>query len=42
MKTIEQINEKIKRGEAVVMTAEEVVQLARESSVKEVAKKSMS
>jgi len=39
VKTVEQINEKIKRGEAVVMTAEEVVQLARESSVKEVAKK---
>ncbi len=37
MKTIEQINEKIKSGKAVVLTAEEVVQLAKSSSPKQIA-----
>nr|MBP9518528.1 hypothetical protein [Fervidobacterium sp.] len=39
MKDIEEINEKIKRGDAVILTAEEVVKMAKESSVKEVAQK---
>ncbi|MEN3007601.1 homocysteine biosynthesis protein [Pseudothermotoga sp.] len=39
MKTIEQINEKILKGEAVVLTAEEVVKMAKQEGVKEVAKK---
>ena len=37
MKTVDEINEKIKRGEAVVLTAEEVVELAREKSPKKIA-----
>ena len=39
MKTISEINEKIRAGTAVVLTAEEVVQMAREQGVKETAKK---
>lgn len=39
MRTIEQINEKILKGEAVVLTAEEVVKMAKQEGVKEVAKK---
>lgn len=38
-KTIEEINEKIKKGKAVVLTAEEVKQLANKTSAKEIAKK---
>lgn len=37
MKTVDEINEKIKRGEAVVLTAEEVVKLAREASPEKIA-----
>jgi uncharacterized protein (DUF39 family) len=36
-KTIEEINEKIKRGKAVVVTAEEVISLAKEKGVKKAA-----
>ncbi|MGJ8454065.1 homocysteine biosynthesis protein [Pseudothermotoga sp. U03pept] len=39
MKTIEEINEKIKSGKAVVLTAEEVVQLAKGSKPQEIVKK---
>ncbi|AEH50618.1 homocysteine biosynthesis protein [Pseudothermotoga thermarum] len=39
MRTIEEINKKIKEGKVVVLTAEEVVNMAKETSVKEVAKK---
>lgn len=39
MRTIEEINKKILSGEAVVLTAEEVVRLAKEEGVKEVARK---
>ena len=39
MKSIAEINEKIKSGTAVVLTAEEVVQMAREQGVKETAKR---
>jgi len=39
MKTIEEINDKIRSGQAVILTAEEVVQMARESSPKEIAEK---
>ena len=39
MKTIEEINAKIRSGQAVVLTAEEVVQMAKESSPKEIAEK---
>lgn len=39
MRTIEQINEKILKGEAVVLTAEEVVKMAKQEGVKGVAKK---
>ncbi|KAF2958693.1 hypothetical protein AS159_03170 [Thermotoga sp. Ku-13t] len=39
MRTIEEINKKILNGEAVVLTAEEVVRLAKEEGVKEVARK---
>ena len=39
MRTIEEINEKIKSGKAVVVTAEEVPQLARRIGIKEAAKK---
>ncbi len=37
MKTCEEINEKIRKGQAVVLTAEEVVALGREKGVKHVA-----
>ena len=36
-KTIEEINRKIKRGEAVVVTAEEIIDLAREKGIKKAA-----
>lgn len=39
MKTIEEINAKIRSGQAVVLTAEEVVQMAKESSPKAIAEK---
>lgn len=39
MKTVEEINEKIKKGTAVVLTAEEVVGLAKEEGVSAAAKK---
>ena len=39
MKTIEEINERIKRGQAVVMTAEEVVAMAKEQGVSQTAKR---
>lgn len=39
MKTIEEINEKIKTGKAVVLTAEEVVKMTKEQGVRETAKK---
>jgi len=39
LKDIEEINKKIKCGEAVVLTAEEVVKMAKESGVKEIAEK---
>lgn len=39
MKSIEEINKKILSGEAVVLTAEEVVKLAKEEGVKKVAEK---
>ncbi len=39
MKTIGEINEKIKSGKAVVLTAEEVVAMAKEQGVKETAKR---
>ena len=38
-KTISEINEKISRGEAVVVTAEEVIGLAREQGIKEAARR---
>lgn len=38
-KTIEEINEKIKRGEAVVVTAEEVIDLVEKDGVEETASK---
>ncbi|OPX17974.1 hypothetical protein BXT86_03595 [candidate division WOR-3 bacterium 4484_100] len=38
-KTIDEINKKIKKGEAVVLTAEEVKEMASSSGIKEVAKK---
>ena len=38
-KSYEEINEKIKSGKAVILTAEEVTKMAKESSYKEVAKK---
>jgi uncharacterized protein (DUF39 family) len=38
-KSYEEINEKILKGEAVVITAEEAVKMAKETSFKEVAKK---
>ncbi|MCX7910103.1 MAG: homocysteine biosynthesis protein [Endomicrobia bacterium] len=38
MKTIEEINEKIKQGKVVVLTAEEMIELVREKGVKEAAK----
>jgi uncharacterized protein (DUF39 family) len=36
-KTIEEINEKIKQGKAVVVTAEEIIDIAREKGVKQAA-----
>ncbi len=39
LKTISEINEKIRSGTAVVLTAEEVVRMAREQGVKETAKR---
>lgn len=39
MKSINEINEKIKSGTAVVLTAEEIVKMAREQGVKETAKR---
>lgn len=39
MKSYEEINEKIIKGEAVVVTAEEIVKMSKETSVKEIAKK---
>ncbi|MFC2138033.1 homocysteine biosynthesis protein [Bacteroidota bacterium] len=38
-RTIEEINNKIKQGKAVILTAEEVTKMAKESSVSEVVKK---
>ena len=38
-KTYQQINDKIRRGEAVVLTAEEVSELARSMSPEEIAEK---
>ena len=38
MKTIAEINEKIKKGKAVVVTAEELVELCRKNDVKKIAK----
>ncbi|MBN2520855.1 MAG: homocysteine biosynthesis protein [Bacteroidales bacterium] len=38
-RTVEEINQKIKSGKAVVLTAEEVARMAEETSVSEVAKK---
>jgi len=37
MKTIEEINEKIKKGNVVVVTAEEIIGLVAEKGVKKVA-----
>jgi len=39
LRSIEEINKKIARGEAVVLTAEEVVKLAKEEGIREVSKK---
>jgi uncharacterized protein (DUF39 family) len=39
IKTIEQVNEKIKKGKAVVLTAEEVTQMAKKATPAEIAKK---
>ena len=38
-KTIDEINEKIKQGKAVVVTAEEVIEIARKSGTKKLLKK---
>ena len=38
-KTYDEINDKIRRGTAVVLTAEEVAELARTTSAKEIARK---
>ncbi len=38
-KSYEEINEKIKSGKAVILTAEEVTKMAQEQGIKEVAKK---
>jgi len=38
-RTFEEINDKIKKGKAVILTAEEVTKMAKESSVSDVAKK---
>ncbi len=37
-KTIEEINEKIKSGEVVVLTAEEIIDYARENCIKKTAR----
>jgi len=37
-KTISEINEKIKAGKAVVFTAEEIIEVAREKGVKKAAR----
>ncbi|MBN2373688.1 homocysteine biosynthesis protein [bacterium] len=39
MKSFDEINERIKQGKAVVLTAEEVIPLAKEKGIKEVAEK---
>lgn len=39
MKTTEQINEKIKNGSAVVLTAEEVIRMAKEQGIRKTAEK---
>ena len=39
MKTIAQINEKIKKGKAVVVTAEEIIDIAQEEGIKKAAQK---
>jgi len=39
MRSVEEINKRILSGEAVVLTAEEVVRLAKEEGVKRVAEK---
>ncbi len=39
MRTIEEVNKKIKEGKAVVLTAEEVVKMAKETSLKEITEK---
>jgi len=36
-KTIEEINEKIKKGKAVVLTAEEIIEFAAEKGLKKAA-----
>ncbi len=41
-KTYAEINDKIKKGTAVVLTAEEVAELAKTLSLKEIAEKGMS
>ena len=38
LRTYEEINEKIKRGDAIVLTADEFVELAKSKGVKEAAK----
>ncbi len=38
MKTIQEINEKIKKGQVVVVTAEEMIEIVKEKGVKEAAK----
>jgi len=38
MRTIKEINQKIKKGEAIVVTAEEVIELARKKGVKQAAR----
>lgn len=38
MKTFEEINEKIRKGEAVIVTAEEVIELVEEKGIKDTAK----
>jgi len=38
-KSVEEINEKIRRGEAVVVTAEEVAEMAKDLSPKEIAER---
>lgn len=39
MKTIKEINEKIKKGEVVVVTAEEIIDLVKKEGIKKVAEK---